>query len=67
MPHELPSLPWNKVAMDIMEYKSKDYLVIVDCYSHFPELRLLKRKTAEDVVMALKSVFLLCMVCLCPS
>ena len=57
MSHELPSLPWNKVAMDILSYKNNDYLVVVDCYSHFPELRLLRRKTAEDVVLALKSIF----------
>ena len=57
MPHAVPHLPWNQVAMDIMEYKSNSYLVVVDCYSHYPELRLLKRKSAEDVIMALKSIF----------
>jgi len=57
IPHEVPELPWYKVAMDIMEFRSHSYLVVVDCYSHFPELRLLKHKTAEDVVSALESIF----------
>jgi len=43
--------------MDILEYQSHNYLVVVDCYSHFPELRILKQKKAEDVIMALKSIF----------
>jgi hypothetical protein len=57
LPHDVPDLPWNKVAMDIMEYKSNSYLVVVDCYSHFPELRLIRKKTADDVILALKSIF----------
>jgi len=57
MPHQVPELPWQKVAMDILEFKSHNYLVTVDCYSHFPELRILKRKTAEDIIMALKAIF----------
>lgn len=57
MPHEVPSLPWNKVAMDIMEFRAKSYLVVVDFYSHFPELRVMKNKRSEDVISALKSIF----------
>ena len=57
IPHDIPHLPWNKVAMDILDFKSRSYIVVVDCYSHFPELRLMKGKTAQDVIMALKSIF----------
>ena len=57
LPHDVPELPWNQVAMDIMEFRQNSYLVVVDCYSHFPELRLLKNKTADDVILALKSIF----------
>ena len=56
-PHEEPVLPWNRVAMDILEYNAHSYLVVVDCYSHFPELRLIRNKTAGDVIFALKSIF----------
>lgn len=57
MPHTLPTLPWNKVAMDICQFKNNNYLVVVDMYSHFPELRLMQKKTASDVIMGLKSMF----------
>lgn len=55
--HEVPKLPWYTVAMDILEFNGDNFLVVVDCMSHFPELRLIKRKTTVDVVMALKSIF----------
>lgn len=55
--HEVPTLPWLRVAMDILEFKSRSYLVVVDCYSHFPELRLVSSKTASEVISALKSMF----------
>lgn len=57
MPHTVPELPWNKVGMDILEFKNKSYVVVVDFYSHYPELRLMRGKTANDVIMALKSIF----------
>ena len=56
-PHEIPDLPWNKVGMDILEFRSKSFLIVVDFYSHFPELRLLKQKRSEVVIAALKSIF----------
>jgi hypothetical protein len=28
-----------------------------DFYSHYPEIRIMKQKSSEDVVMALKSIF----------
>lgn len=57
IPHDIPSIPWNKLGMDILEFQSKSFLVVVDFYSHFPELRLMKQKKSEDVVAALKSIF----------
>lgn len=57
IPQDVPELPLNEVAMDILEFKCHNYLIVVDCYSHFPELRILKNKKAEDVVLALKSIF----------
>lgn len=57
LPHEVPQLPWHKVAMDILDFQCKSYIVVVDFYSHYPELRLMKGKTAADVIQALKSIF----------
>jgi len=43
--------------MDILEFQGHNYLVVVDFFSHFPKLRLIKGKTAKDVMGALRSIF----------
>jgi hypothetical protein len=43
--------------MDILDFRGHSFLAVVDCYSHFPELRQLRNKTASDVILALKSIF----------
>lgn len=56
-PHDILKLPWRTIAMDILEFQNKNFLVVVDCMSHFRELRMMNGKTAEHVVMPLKSIF----------
>jgi hypothetical protein len=56
IPHKIPSRPWVKLAADIMTLGQKDYLVVTDYYSKFPEIALLERKTASCVIMHLKSI-----------
>ena len=56
IPHSVPALKWQQVALDIMTHKGKDYLVAVDYLSTFPEIALLERKTAACVIMHLKSM-----------
>ena len=38
--HEIPDGPFVTLAIDIMSFKGRDYLVAVDYYSKFPELAL---------------------------
>ena len=57
MPHPMPSHPWEKVGSDIMTFKGKDYLVVVDYYSKFPEISFLNDKTAGTVISKLKTMF----------
>ena len=40
-----------------MTFKSRDYIVAVDCYSRYPEIELLENKTASNVIIHLKSIF----------
>ena len=54
--HDTPDGPFVKVAMDIMSFKGRDYLVAVDDYSKFPELALLENKTSECVIAHVKSI-----------
>jgi hypothetical protein len=57
IPHEVPSRPWQKVGADIFSLYGKDYLLVVDYYSKYPEVNLLSGKTAASVIVHLKSIF----------
>jgi hypothetical protein len=57
IPHEIPKARYQKVGLDIMSFKGKDFLVAVDYYSKFPELVQLADKTAGSVVTSCKSIF----------
>ena len=57
IPHTVPALRWQQVALDIMTHRGKDYLVAVDYLSKFSEIALLERKPAACVIMHLKSMF----------
>ena len=57
IPHMVPERPWQKVGADIMTFKHRDYLVVVDYYSKYVELQLLSEKTAKAIVTAMKSIY----------
>ena len=56
-PVELPGRPWEKVAMDIFHYKRNDYLVIIDYYSRWIEIKQLISLTSDYVISPVKTVF----------
>ena len=43
-------LLWQKVGMDLFEWKKLNYLIIVNYYSTFIEIAQLDRTTAEAVI-----------------
>ena len=63
--HEIPDRPWQKVGVDVFELFGRDclctlyrdYLCIVDYYCKFPEICMMKNKTAECIITHMKSVF----------
>ena len=55
LPHEVPQRPWQKLGTDIFELNSNSYLVVVDYYSKYPELCLLKDKSAGSVITSMFS------------
>ena len=57
IPHEMPTRPWAKLGTDLLEFGGKDYLVIVDYFSKYPEVVRLSGKSASCVISALKSVY----------
>ena len=54
---DLPEGPWQMIAADIITFKRRDYLMVVDYYSKYVEVPLLPDKTAKSVITALKSIF----------
>lgn len=57
LPHEVPKLPFNKIATDIMEFKTKSYLVVYDYYSKWLDIKLLTSKSAKCIINSLTDVF----------
>lgn len=55
--HEIPELPWLKVAADIFEIRGQSFLLIVDYLSKYPEVMTIKDKTARTVIAKMKAVY----------
>ena len=57
IPTDTPDYPWQKIGMDLFELKKEQYLIVVDYYSRYIELALLRQTTAECVINHCKSIF----------
>ena len=57
IPSQLPDLPWQKLASDLLEYKGSMYLVVTDYYSRYVELAKLSSTTSVSIINHLKSIF----------
>ena len=57
MSHEVPERPWQKVGVDIMTYKQKDYLITTDYRSNFWEIDYLPNTTSKTIIHKLKAHF----------
>ena len=55
--HEVPPVPWSKVATHIFHYESQPYLLIVDYTSRFSIVRKLKFMSAQHITEYFKSIF----------
>ena len=55
--HEILDRPWSKIATDLYHLNGRQYLVLVDYYSKFPEVILLNSTKAGPVIAAMKSIF----------
>lgn len=56
-PHQAPDRPYQKVGADLFACQGKDYLVVTDYYSLYPEVCRLTTTTAEAVITCMKSIF----------
>lgn len=55
--HAVPELPYQKIAMDILQFGAKNFLVISDYYSRYIDLIMLANKTAPEIIRKLKNNF----------
>jgi hypothetical protein len=54
---EIPTLPWERISVDLFQLDGKTYLVSVDHYSDFIEIDWLKNTSATAVINAMKKNF----------
>lgn len=57
MSHDVPELPWQAVGMDLFHQAGEVFVIMVDFYSFYFELRRLKQTTAEAVIKFCQEVF----------
>ncbi len=53
----LPDYPWQMAGVDLLELNNKQYLLLVDYSSRYPEVRELKSTTSKVTIQHLKSLF----------
>ena len=51
------SRPWERLAADLFELEGKVYMIIVDYYSRWFEIRRLKDQSSARVISVLKELF----------
>ncbi|KAI5752550.1 hypothetical protein M8J77_018030 [Diaphorina citri] len=57
LPHTIPSLPWQKLGMDLFHFESKNYLIMVDYYSQYFEICCVNSYNAQTIITQCKSVW----------
>ena len=57
MPTPLPTLPWQKVGVDLFEYKKSSYIIVIDYFSRFIEIAKLTSTSSTAVTTHMKSIF----------
>ena len=53
----LPERPWDRIGIDLLDFKGKTFLVAMDYYSRYLEVMDLSRPTSSLVIAKLKSIF----------
>lgn len=57
LPSSFPDRPWSRLGMDLFDFQGKTFIVVVDYYSRWIELRHLDKQTSLDAISKIKSIF----------
>ena len=57
MPTPLPDYPWQRIGSDLFLLDGKNYLIVVDYFSRYPEIVELPSTSSPRVISAMKSLF----------
>ena len=57
IPTPVPEFPWQRVGIDLMEFRGENYLVLIDYFSKYIELAMLKTLTSQETTNHIKSIF----------
>lgn len=52
--HEIPEIPWQKIAIDLFELDRQEYMVMVDYYSKFFKVSHLPNAKSKTVINHIK-------------
>ena len=54
---KLPDYPWQKIDTDLFQLKGATYLLVVDYFSRYPEIKRLTATNTSDIVKAMNARF----------
>ena len=57
MPSSLPERPWQRLGSDLFQFQGDTYLIMVDYYSRWIEIKKLVSQTSESIIFAMKELF----------
>ena len=57
IPSQLPERPFQKVGTDLFEWKGQEFVLVVDYFSRYCEIGVLRISTSQEVINHLKAIF----------
>ena len=54
MSSSFPARPWERVATDLYDFQGRKYIIVVDYYSRWFDIKELSNETSHSVIKALK-------------
>ena len=57
IPSSFPARPWERVATGLYDFQRRKYIIVVDYYSRWFDIKELSDETSHSVIKALKEVF----------